>query len=144
MSNSSSKYASIYGAKNAIRPDQYLVELIIKRRADKRGVILPPRFWSNNDIQYKYWKNIFVVECTHSKRLFNTYDDDCIITAFNSFECRNVLSSINKNFEQVIQQYQEQKNIKIAVQQKQNIVISESVQLPTKPQNKRSKLSKLK
>ena len=140
MSNSK-KYVSIYGAKRSIRGDQYLVELIIKRRSEKQGVNLPDRFWSTEG--YEYWSKIFVSECTHAKRLFAKYDSDCIIDAFNSFDCKNILSCVNKQLEKITKEFQRRKNLLESIKEHNLLQIESTNIIPTKPTGKLSKLSKL-
>lgn len=143
MSNSK-KYASIYGAKRSIRPDQYLVELIIKRRSEKQGVNLPDRFWSFKNNKYEYWKNIFAAECTHAQKLFNKYDAECIIDAFNSYDCRLVLSVTNNKLEKITKEFQRRKDTLEKVREHVNLTIVPTNILPKTPTGKLSKLSKLK
>jgi hypothetical protein len=138
------KYQSIYGATKPIRGDQYLVELIIERRSNKGGVKLPDRFWSSPQSQYQYWKNIFIAECVHAKKLFDKYDSDCIIQAFNSHECKYILSVTNKQLEKVVVELQRQKNVQRLTIEKTNIVTIPTHIVPKQPTGKKSKLSKLK
>lgn len=135
-------YSSIYGAKKPIRADQFLVELIIQRRAQKQSVVLPPRFWSNPAFQT--WSRIFGSELRHSKPLFNKYDAECIIDAYQSHECKNILSSTNKQFEKVIKEFQRRKDLLDKVQEKIEIVTQSTTVLPRKQVGKQSKLSRLK
>lgn len=136
------KYLSVYGAKKAIRADQYLVELIIQRRAERQKVILPPRFWSNP--LFKTWTQIFGSELRHSKSLFDKYDAECIIEAYQSHECKNILSSTNKQFEPVIQEFQRRKNLLESTQEKIEIVTHSTESVPNKSSGQKSKLGKLK
>lgn len=143
----SKRYKSIYGSESeSIRPDQYLVELIIKRRADKQKVVLPPRFWSKKEHSedYSYWTRIFGSELKHSKPLFKKYAPECIIDAFLSHDCQYVLSCTNKQFEKVVQEFQRRKEMLDAVKQEVVIKTSPTTSLPRKQTGKLNKLSKLK
>jgi len=144
MSNNKKQYQSIYGALKPIRPDQYLVELIIQRRASKKNIKLPNRFWSNNSIQYVYWSKIFFSECKHAKKLFDKYDPDCIIDAFNSHDCKYVLSTANKKLEEITQEFQRRKNLIESTKEQKVIETSNTNIIPRKPIGKQNRLSKLK
>ena len=138
------KYASIYGALKPIRPDQYLVELIIQRRAEKKKIKLPDRFWSSKNIQYTYWSKIFFSECKHAKPLFQKYDPECVICAFQSFDCRNILSAANKQLDRISQEFQRRKDLTDSTKEA-NVVVTTSVNIvPNKPSGKANRLSKLK
>ena len=141
------KYVSIYGATRSIRGDQYLVELIIQRRSAKQGVKLPERFWSKklySDGEYDYWAKFFYSECSHAKKLFDKYDSDCIIEAFNSYDCRNILSCVNKQLEKTTKEYQRRKNVLESVKESVKIKIVSPDIVPKKSKGKLTKLGKLK
>lgn len=135
------KYASIYGAKKLVRADQFLVELIIQRRAQRQNIILPPRFWSNPAFQT--WTRIFGSELRHCKPLFSKYDAECIIDAYQSHECKSILSSTNKQFEKIIREFQRRKDLIKETQEKIEIVAQSVTELPRKPTGQKNKLSKL-
>ena len=136
------RYASIYGAKNSIRPDQYLVELIIQRRAEKQGIKLPDRFWT--DISYSYWAKIFYSETKHAKPLFQKYDAECVICAFQSFDCRNILSAANKQLDRISQEFQRRKDLTDSTKEANVVVTTNTNIIPNKPMGKANRLSKLK
>lgn len=144
MSNNKKQYASIYGATRPIRPDQYLVELIIKRRADKKGITLPQRFWSIKNVQFAYWTQIFGSELRHSKSLFKKYDPECIIDAFNSYDCQYVLSSTNKQLEKITKEFQRRKDLIEQTKQEVNIFTNDINSVPNKKSGTKTRLSKLK
>ena len=144
MSNHEKRYVSIYGALKPIRPDQYLVELIIQRRAAKKGIKLPNRFWSNKNIQYTYWAKIFFSECKHAKPLFDKYDPDCIIDAFQSHDCQYILSAANKQLEKITKEFQRHKDLVEKTKETNTIQTVDINIIPRKPIGKRNKLSKLK
>jgi hypothetical protein len=145
MSDKKTKhYASIYGALKPIRPDQYLCELIIQRRAEKKGIKLPDRFWSSKNIQYAYWSKIFFSECRHAKPLFQKYDPDCVIDAFQSFDCKFILSAANKQLEKIVQEFQRRKDLLESTKETNEVVIVETNILPRPTMGKPNKRSKLK
>jgi hypothetical protein len=136
------RYASIYGAKSkSIRPDQFLVELIIQRRAEKQGIKLPDRFWT--DVSYAYWAKIFYSETKHAKPLFKKYDPECVILAYQSFDCRNILSAANKQLDKVAQEFQRRAELLDATQENNTVVTTNINILPNKPVGKANRLSKL-
>ena len=144
MSDKKKLYASIYGALKPIRPDQYLVELIIQRRANKKGITLPNRFWADKNIQFEYWSKLFYSECKHAKPLFNKYDPECIIDAFQSFDCQYILSAANKQLDKVSREFQRRKDLLDSIKQDTEIVTVATNIVPNKPLGKKNKLSKLK
>jgi len=145
MSNHKKQYVSIYGALRPILPFQYLVELIIKRRADKKGIQLPNRFWSKQlKEDFEYWVKIWNYETKYAQHLFKKYDPDCIIDAFNSYDCRNILSTTNKQLEKITREFQRRKNLIESTKEKIEIVSSNPNIPPPQPTGKKSKLSKLK
>jgi hypothetical protein len=91
-----------------------------------------------------YWKKIFAAECTHAKKLFSTYDPDCIINAFNSYECKDILSVTNKKFENIIKQYQHKKDIVELTKEHNELSTVSTNIVPKQPSGKKSKLGKLK
>lgn len=139
------KYLSIYGAKSkTVRPDQYLVELIIKRRADKQNIKLPDRFWSKEyGGEYDYWTKIFGSELRHSKPLFTKYDPDCIIEAFQSFDCQYILSSTNKQLNKIAKEFQRRKDLLDSVKEVVEVVTTNTDIIPRRAMGKPNKRSKL-
>jgi hypothetical protein len=135
------RYASIYGAKNSIRPDQYLVELIIQRRAEKQGIKLPDRFWTSSE--YTYWAKIFFSECKHAKPLFQKYDPECVILAYQSFDCRNILSAANKQLDKISHEFQRRKELLDATKEDNTVITTNTNIVPNKPLGKPNKRSKL-
>ena len=144
MSDKKKQYASIYGALKPIRPDQYLVELIIQRRSNKKGIKLPNRFWADKNIQFEYWSKLFFSECKHAKPLFERYDPECVIDAFQSFDCQYVLSAANQQLEKVVIEFQRRKNLTDQTKQEITLVTTDINIVPVKPSGKKNKLSKLK
>jgi hypothetical protein len=120
--------------------------LIIKRRADKQKVVLPPRFWSKKEHSedYSYWTRIFGSELRYAKPLFDKYDPECIINAFLSHDCQYILSCTNKQFEKIVQEFQRRKDMLDSVKQEVVIQTTTTTSLPRKQTGKLSKLSKLK
>ena len=144
MSNSK-KYKSIYGSENLLTAAQYLAELIAKRRSKKKGLSLPDRFWSNNGTEYKYWKNVIVSENIHANKLLKKYDEDCVIKAFNSYECEKILSIKNKKLEEESRKNQKIKNDREKYKERNEKRDLDENKVPSKPmKKKKSKLGKLK
>ena len=144
MSNTK-RYKSIYGSPRLLDIDQHLAELVIKRRADKRGIALPHRFWSKKADGYdKTWGNALVGEIIHSRAFSSKYDDDCLLMAFNSKECEVVLTLKNSKFERIAKELQQSKDMLIAVADKVELDIVEANTGPRKIQGKKTKLSRLK
>ena len=135
------RYASIYGAKNSIRPDQFLCELIIQRRAEKKGIKLPDRFWTSPE--YAYWAKIFYSETKHAKPLFEKYDSMCVICAFQSFDCRNILSAANKQLDKTAREFQRRADLLDATTEQNIIITTNTNVIPNKPLGKATKRSKL-
>ncbi len=144
MSDKKKQYASIYGALKPIRPDQYLVELIIQRRSMKKGITLPHRFWADKNNQFEYLSKLFFSECRHAKPLFNKYDPECVIDAFQSFDCQYVLSAANKQLDKVAKEFQRRKDLIEQTKQETTLVTTDINIIPMKPTGKKNKLSKLK
>jgi hypothetical protein len=145
MSNNQKRYQSIYGALKPIRPDQFLVELIIRRRSEKQNIKLPDRFWSKEySKEYDYWAKIFFSECRHSKPLFDKYDADCVIDAFNSYDCRNILSAANKSFEKIIREFQRRKDLVNKTKEHANLTIMNTNIVPKTQIKRKTRLCKLK
>jgi len=135
------KYASIYGAKNSIRPDQFLVELIIQRRAEKQNIKLPDRFWTSPE--FSYWAKIFYSETKHAKPLFEKYDPECVILAYQSYDCRNILSAANKQLDKVAREFQRRAELLDATKEDNSVITTNTNVIPNKPLGKPNKRSKL-
>ena len=144
MSNKQ-KYQSVYGAKTRIRADQYLVELVIQRRADRKNITLPDRFWAvKRNGKYAAWVKIFGSELTHARRIFDQFDEDCVVKAFEDYECRAILTLSNKKLTQLAGEYQKQKELQKAAQENIELDVVSTDTAPRKQQGKKSRLSKLK
>ena len=145
MPNNEKLYQSIYGATKLIRPAQYLAELVVKRRTERKKIDLPHQFWLQKyEEQYGYWKNVFVAECIHAERLMKEYDCDCIINAFNSYDCQKILSVTNKKLKEISRELQRQKNNIEQTREKINIIVANPNVFSTNIRGKGSKISKLK
>ena len=126
-------------------PHQYLVELIIKRRADKKGIRLPNRFWIKElKNKYEYWVKIWNHETKYAQRLFKKYDPECVIDAFNSHDGDNILSANNKRLDKLAKEFQRRKDVLDATREKNTLVVTSTVTGPRKQKGKLNKLSRLK
>ncbi len=141
------KYKSIFGAKGLITAPNHLAELIVQKRADKKGLKIPDRIWDKQfktSLQHKYWHSAYMGELTHSYALLKKYDEDCIIEAFNSFECKPILTLRNSKLSRVAGQLQEKKDLAESVREKNELNIVSNTALPRKKQGKKTRLGKLK
>ena len=143
MSNKA-KYKSIYGSTRLLRVEQYLAELIIKRRADKKGLRLPDKFWTIKDIQYKYWKNALASEIIHGSKIAKQYDSDCIIKAFNSYECQVILTLKNSKLDRIANDLQKKKDLAKQVREINPLEVVSPDEKPRQPIGRKNKLGKLK
>ena len=124
---------------------QYLVELIVKRRADKQNIQLPNQWWLKKfRPTYEYWTKLWDYETKFIKRLLAKYDAECIIEAFNAFDGKNILSAKNPNFEKIIKELQRRKDVLDATREINVLVVKETNVLPRKPKGKQTRLSRLK
>ena len=144
MSDKKKRFASIYGAKKPILAHQYLVELIVKRRADKQNIQLPNQWWlAKFKPTYDYWTKLWNYETKFIKPLLEKYDAQCLIDAFTSFDCKDVLSAKNPKLEKVAKEFQRRKDILDATKEEVNITITATNIVPRKQKGKTNRLSKL-
>jgi hypothetical protein len=144
MSNNQIKYQSIYGAVKPITAAQYLVELIIQRRAKKSKVYLPPGWYKREfGDQYKYWTKIWNYETKFVKQLFEKYDPQCVIDAFNSHDCQMILSANNKKLAEISAEFQRRKKARDLVKEETILNTTSTTAKPRQPQGKQNRLSKL-
>jgi hypothetical protein len=148
IANNEKRYLSIYGAPSnggRIMPHQYLVELIIERRAEKKGIKLPNCFWRKPQREtYDYWYKIFLHETVYAQRLFRKYDAQCVIDAFNSHDGQKILSANNKSLNKLAKEFQRRKDVLDATREKNKLVVTKTDTGPRKQKGKLNKLSKLK
>lgn len=141
------KYRSVFGARGLITAPNYLAEQIIKKRIAKKGIKIPQRIWDKKfakDPEYKYWHGAYFGEYKKACAVLKKYDEDCVIKALDSYECKLVLSLHNKTFERVIKEIQKTKQIKEQVKEKVKTHVEYKNKLPPKPKGQKSRLSKLK
>lgn len=140
------KYKSIFGAAGLITAPHYLAEKIIKKRVDKKGLKIPDRIWDkkfSKDLEYKYWHGAYFGEYKKACVILKKYDEECVIKAIDSHECKLVLSLYNKNLERIIKDFQKVKEIKEKTREKNESFVSYKSKLPPKQKGNKSKLGKL-
>lgn len=82
-----SKYTDGY-----VAGPQYLAELICEKRAAKRKVSLPWKFWQTDE-----WKKDFLAQLNHANKLVKEYDVHIIIQALKDRRCYK-LESLGARF----------------------------------------------
>lgn len=137
------KYKSQFGASGLITASQFLAECIILRRIKKKGLSLPSRFWTYNNIEYKYWKNALKSEVIKANALLKKYDESCVIQAFNSNECKVILSLQNKKIYRVASELQKRKDTKEQIKEKTDIEFVPASSLPRKKTGKKTVIGRL-
>jgi len=146
MSNKK-RYKSIFGAKGLITAPNYLAELIIQKRADLKGIKIPPRIWGpqyKKDIRYKYWHNAYFSELNHAHALCKDFDATLLITAFNDFECKPILTLKNAKLTRIANQLKQKKELAESIKEKNVLNVVSADTTPRKKQGKKNKLGKLK
>jgi hypothetical protein len=137
----------MFGAKGLITAPHYLAEKIIKKRIEKKGITIPNRIWDKKflkDLEYKYWHGAYFGEYKKACEILKKYDEDCVIKAIDSYECKLVLSLYNQTFERIIKELQKVKAQKESIKEKVENFISFKSELPKKQPGTKSRLSKLK
>lgn len=142
------KYKSIYGAVGLVTAPNHLAELIIKKRADKKGLKIPNQIWSpkfkDKTSPYKYWYNAYFGELVHAASILKKYDEDCVIEAFHHHECLLILSLRNAKLTRISNELQQKKNLFESTKEKNKLNIVSANTLPRKTAGQKSKLGKLK
>jgi len=141
------KYKSIFGANGLITAPNHLAEIIIKKRINKKGIKIPSRIWDKKfakDPDYKYWHGAYFGEYKKACAVLKKYDEECVVKAIESYECKLVLSLYNKTFERVIKELQKQKHIKEKTKERIKPIVTYKNKLPPKQKGTKSRLSKLK
>lgn len=90
------KYISKYGEPGEIlqiRADQYLVERIIEKQAQRNKLVLGIRFWND-----KVWAKEFRLQLKHVKYLLDKYSPEIILKALAHFRGKNIYSYGAKTF----------------------------------------------
>lgn len=141
------KYKSVFGAKGLINAPNYLAEQIIERRMNKKGLKLPDRIWDRKyrkDLQYKYWHGAYFGEVTHACKLLKDFDEDCVIQALDSHECKLILSVTNNTLRRVAREIQKVKEQRERFKERQELTIVATTSTPKPKRRTKSKLGKLK
>lgn len=59
---------------------QWCAEILVKRKADKQGVVLPYKFWTIDGI----WKNEFIKQISKIHQLIKEFNEQSIINFINN------------------------------------------------------------
>jgi len=81
------KYPSKYSNNKFVSAAQYITEIICEKKAIKDKEDLHYRFWIN-----KKWSSFYRNQIATANELVKKYDDQAIILALNSKECKNIYS----------------------------------------------------
>ena len=141
------KYKSIFGAKGLITAPNYLAEQIIKKRIDKKGISIPDCIWNprfKTSLLYKYWHGAYVGEMINALALLKQYDEDCVIHALESHECKAILSVTNEKLARISREKQEVKDRQEEFSEKNTITLTAVDSVPKPQKGKKSMRGKLK
>lgn len=140
------KYQSLMGAKGLITAPNYLAELIILKRANKKGINLPHRIWDKQfkGSEYKYWHNSYFGELVYASAILEQFDEDCVIEAFNHNECELILSLKNEKLYRISKEIQDKKTLLLATKEKIDLVIANPNSITKRVGVSKTKMSKLK
>jgi hypothetical protein len=112
--------------------DNYIAEMLFKRRAEFSGKALPQSFWNNPKFRQAY-----IIELTRINKLLERVCSSCIIKAFNQTKACSVKNPDLIRLAEKFQQEMEDKK-KVIEKTEEKPAVG-----PTKPFGKVNKLSEL-
>lgn len=100
-----SRYPSKYSPHTFIAARQYIIELICERKAQKEDIILPLRFWKDDE-----WKKFYKSQLRRCDTLLKKYSDIAIIKALNTYRGKKIYSLFAAWLEDIIAEEQKKLN----------------------------------
>jgi hypothetical protein len=132
-------YKSIFGATRQITPAAYIAELIVARQAKWSKVVLPDRFWNDND--FILWTGKWKFQMRQANSLINSgFDPAVIISVLN--KTNNIGTLTNKRLYPLLVEEQRKKDNNAKIEHTQ-IETTSTTEKPQAQFGKKSKRSKL-
>lgn len=136
---SNTNYKSLFGATRPITPSAYIAEIIVQRQAKWSKVILPDRFWTDND--FILWTGKWQFQKRQADSLIKSgFDPAVIISVLSKID--NIGTLTNKRLYPLLveEQRKVENNAKIEYTTIEPVSIDEKPQTQFGKKSKRSKL----